>query len=89
MGDDNDLGVARTLGNIEALLKRNGEDFRELSTRLFGNSGDGGIVGAHNLRLQKLETWVVRVATGIAVWVFMTGAGPVSLSSVLQLLHKP
>lgn len=89
MSEDNDREVARTLGKIEALLERNGEDVRELSTKLLGDSGDGGIVGAHNVRLQKLETWFIRVTTGVVVWTFMTGSGPVSLGTILQLLHKP
>lgn len=89
-GEENDRRVAAKLGAIEALLARNGEDVRRLAARLLGDDddGEGGIVGAHNKRLQKLETWFIRVTTAVVVWTFMTGSGPVSLASVLQLLHK-
>lgn len=91
MSEYGDRDVSRTLGKIEALLTRNGEDVRQLSTKLLGESGDGlgGIVGAHNERLQKLEVWYIRVTAAVVVWTFMTGSGPVNLASILQLFHKP
>ncbi len=82
--------VARRLATIEAVLERNGEDMRTLTARLLGDDdgGDGGMIGAHNRRLMKLEAWFIRVTTGIVVWTFMTGSGPVSLATVLKLIFK-
>ncbi len=88
VSDMNDIAVAQQLGEIRSVLQQNGNDVRRLEYRLFGREGeqDGGIVGNHAKQLADLQKWFIRVTTGIAVWVFMTGAGPVSLASILKLL---
>lgn len=87
--EERELTVASKLGQIEAVLSRNGEDFRRLERRLFGDehSQDGGIVGEHEKRLEEIKVWFIRVTTGIAVWAFMTGSGSVSLASLIKALQ--
>ncbi len=86
--DGNDLAVASKLGHIEAILERNGEDFRRLEVRLFGEQGeqDGGIVGDHKKQLVAIKIWFIRITTALAVWSFMSGAGPVSMGTIIRLL---
>lgn len=88
MSEANDLHVALKLGHIEAMLESQNEDQRRLERRLVGepNEVDGGIIGAHERRLTRIETWFLRVTAGLAVFAFLTGSGPVSLASVLHLL---
>lgn len=95
MSDLNDLSVANKLGRIEALLTTAAENDekleanqKRLETRLFGRDGqpDGGILSEYDKRLNRLEVWFIRVASGLVVFNFLTGSGPATFAAMLKFL---
>ena len=81
MGEGNDLEVAKQLGRIETQLEH-------MSTRLFGDEGDpqGGLIGSHDKRLARLEVWLVRIASGLVVFNFLTGSGPATIGAIFRVV---
>lgn len=88
MGDENDLTVASRLGRIEALLGVLSETQDRFEARLFGEKGDpqGGLIGSHDKRLARLEVWLVRIASGLVVFNFLTGSGPATLGAIFRII---
>lgn len=93
LSEVNDLNVAAKLGHIEAMLEAQNEDQRRLERRLVGEPHEvnGGVIGSHERRLTRIETWFIRVTAALAAFAFFTGSGPVSLSQLLRFFatQKP
>ena len=81
MGEGNDLEVAKQLGRIEAQLEH-------MALRLFGDEGDpqGGLIGNHDKRIAKLEVWLIRIASGLVVFNFLTGSGPATIGAIFKVV---
>lgn len=50
--------------------------------------GQHEMVSAHEKRISKLEVWFIRVTTGLVVFTFMTGSGPITLGSIVKFFAK-
>lgn len=83
-----DRRIVSELSEIKVILRHSQSDFQRLQRILFGDEGDidGGHIGDQNKRITKMEKMYIRVTAGIAVWVFITGTGPVTLASIIHLL---